>query len=296
LTLLLTALLGFAATAAPAAAEPPRLSPAQALRSSHVFLLVLENREYDEAIGNPEAAYLNHLAQRGAVATNFYGVSHPSLPNYLALFAGDTFGIAENCTECVVYGPNLATQLSRAGISWRAYMEGLPYPCFAGPRYGLYAKRHNPFVYFPSVTALPKRCNRVVPETQLVADLEQGRLPEFGWLTPDLCHDGHDCMWGAVDFHLFTLLPRVIRQLGPHGLLIVTFDEGLSDAGCCGAPGGGHIATILVGPDVPRGRQILRPADHYSLLASLEDRFGLPRLRLARLTAPLAPALFGATG
>ncbi len=291
MTLILAALLGFGPSAA-SAAPPPHVSSATALRTSHLFLVVLENREYDEVIGNSEAPYFNHLAQRGAIATNFHGVTHPSLPNYLALFAGDTFGITENCTECVAYGPNLATQLTRAGISWRAYMEGLPHPCFTGPGYGRYAKRHNPFMYFPSVTALPKRCNSVVPEPQLVADLERSRLPQFGWLTPDLCHDGHDCGLGAADFHLFTLLPKVIRQLGPRGLLVITFDEGLSDAGCCGAAGGGRIATILVGPDVPTGRQILQPADHYSLLASIEDRFGLPRLRLARLAAPLAPALF----
>lgn len=291
MTLIAAALLGLGPGAA-SAAPPPHVSPAAALRTSHLFLVVLENREYEEVIGNPEAPYLNLLAQRGAVATNFYGVTHPSLPNYLALFAGDTFGIAENCTECVVYGPNLATQLSGAGISWRAYMEGIPYPCFAGPRYGRYAKRHNPFAYFPSIMAVPARCENVMPGQQLALDLKYSRLPSFGWLTPDLCYDGHDCEIGAVDFHLYKLLPKLVRQLGPHGLLVVTFDEGLSNAGCCGAPGGGRIATILVGPDVPPGKQILQPANHYSMLASIEDRFGLPRLRLARLAAPLAPALF----
>jgi len=257
---------------------------------------VLENREYEEAVGNPEAPYFNHLVRRGAIATNFYGVTHPSLPNYLALFAGDTFGIAENCTDCVVQGPNLATQLSRAGISWRAYMESMPSPCFGEAGYGRYAKRHNPFAYFPSVMALPERCNQVVPETRLLADLERHRLPAFAWLTPDLCHDGHDCRFDAVDFHLRMLVPKIVRQLGPHGLLVITFDEGISDAGCCGYPGGGRIPTVLVGPDVPHGREIRQPADHYSLLASIEDRFGLPRLRRAALARPLAPALFGTTG
>lgn len=269
---------------ATAVAAPPQ--------PSHVFVVVLENREYEEALGNPEAPYLTHLAEKGAVASNYFAVTHPSLPNYLALLAGSTFGIDENCTECVVSGPNLATQLSRAGISWRAYMESMPEPCFTGTDSGRYAKRHDPFVYFPSITALPGRCRNVVPETRLLADLDRHRLPAFGWLTPDLCHDGHDCTLKAVDWHLWPLLPRVIHQLGPHGLLIVTFDEGLSDAGCCGAPGGGRVATILVGPDVPRGSEISRPADHYSLLAGIEDRFGLPRLRLARFAQPLAPALF----
>ncbi|HET9154234.1 MAG TPA: alkaline phosphatase family protein [Solirubrobacterales bacterium] len=97
---------------------------------------MLENREYEEVLGNPEVPYLQHLAEKGAVATNYYGVSHPSLPNYLALFAGSTFGITEDCTDCVVTGPNLATQLSRAGISWRAYMETMPEPCYSGATFG----------------------------------------------------------------------------------------------------------------------------------------------------------------
>lgn len=253
---------------------------------------MLENREYEEVVGNPEAPYLNHLIARGAIATNYYAVDHPSLPNYLALLGGSTFGIEENCTECVVAGPNLATQLSRAGISWRAYMEDAPYPCFTGSSYDRYAKRHNPFVYFPSITALPRRCDNVVPATYLAAALEWHRLPAFAWLTPDLCQDAHDCPLSVADYYLYKLVPRITRQLGPHGLLIVTFDEGLSDAGCCDLPGGGQIATVLVGPDIPRGREISLLADHYSLLASLEDRFGLPRLRLARFARPLAPSLF----
>jgi phosphatidylinositol-3-phosphatase len=291
--LLLAALLALAAPAA--AAERSHVHPATALRSSHLALIVLENREYEEVVDNPEAPYFNHLVERGAIATNFYGVTHPSLPNYLALFAGDTFGIAENCTDCVVYRPNLATQLSRTGISWRAYMESMPSPCFIGADFGRYAKRHNPFVYFPSVTALSQRCNRVVPESWLVSDLERHRLPQFVWLTPDLCHDGHDCKFAAVDYHLETLVPEIIRQLGPRGLLVITFDEGISDSGCCGYPGGGRIPTVLVGPGVPRGSEIRRPADHYSLLASIEDYFDLPRLRMAAAATPLAPALFGAT-
>ncbi|HET9154235.1 MAG TPA: alkaline phosphatase family protein [Solirubrobacterales bacterium] len=158
------------------------------------------------------------------------------------------------------------------------------------------AKRHNPFAYFPSITALPRRCGEVVPATRLLADLDRKRLPAFGWFTPDVCYDGHDCTLELVDWHMWKLLPRVIHQLGPHGLLVITFDEGLSDVGCCGAPGGGHIVTILVGPDVPGGREIRQPADHYSLLASIEDRFGLPRLRLASSAQPLAPALFEPVG
>ena len=289
LCLSLVAALLFVATGLAAAAPPEPAAP------SHTVLIVLENHEFDEVIGNPDMPYLNGLARSGALATDYFGVTHPSLPNYLALVAGSTFGIAENCTDCVVRGPNLATQLSRAGVSWRAYMGDLPHPCFAGASYGSYAKRHNPFAYFPSIAAVPARCRQVVPETRLLADLRRHRLPEFGWLTPDLCDDAHDCNLAEADDHLRTLVPRILHQLGPRGLLVVTFDEGTSDGGCCGLPGGGHVATVLAGPDVPQGTEIRQPANHYSLLASLEDRFGLPRLRLARSTKPLAPALFAAT-
>lgn len=253
---------------------------------------MLENREYGEVVGNPELPYFNQLVRRGAVATNYYAVGHPSLPNYLAILGGSTFGITEDCTDCSVEGPNLATQLSRAGIAWRAYMEGLPYPCYSGGNLESYAKRHNPFVYFPSITTVPKRCADIVPGTRLEEDLEHERLPQFAWLTPDVCNDGHDCPLPVVDYYLWKLVPQVTRQLGPHGLLIITFDEGSTRFGCCGSPGGGRVATVLLGPDVPHGKEIKLLSTHYSLLASIEDRFDLPRLRLARFARPLAPSLF----
>jgi hypothetical protein len=276
LTLLLALLLGPPATAAAAPAKP-----------SHTVVIVLENRELNEVIGSPEAPFVTYLAQRGALAVNYYAVAHPSLPNYLAILGGSTYGITENCTDCFVAGPNLATQLSRAGISWKAYMGGMPHACYTGDDVGRYAKRHNPFVYFPSITAVPKRCARIVPETELLTDLERRRLPAFVWITPDLCADAHDCRFDAADHYLSRLVPRLMRQLGPDGLLVLTFDEGTSDFA-----GGGWIATILAGPDVPHGIEIRRVATHYSLLASLEDRFGLPRLGNAIYAQPLAPALF----
>lgn len=125
---------------------------------------------------NPAAPFLNQLAARGALATNYHAVTHPSLPNYLALLGGSTFGIGDDCTECEATGDNLALQLSRAGTSWRAYMGGLPSPCFPGATSGDYAKRHNPFMYFPSIAEDPGRCARVVPQTRLDADLRRGPL------------------------------------------------------------------------------------------------------------------------
>lgn len=276
--------LAACAAAAPrgALAAPPR---------SHVFLIVLENHEYDEVAGNPAAPFLNRLAARGALATSYFAIAHPSLPNYLALLGGSTFGIAEDCSSCEASGDNLALQLSRAGISWRAYMGGLPSPCFGGGASGTYAKRHDPFMYFPSIARDPGRCGRIVPQTRLDADLRRRTLPAFAWLSPDLCDDGHDCGIAKADSALAALVPRIIRRLGPHGLLVVTFDEGRSEARCCGQPGGGRVFTVIVGPDVAPGVRLRAAHDHYSLLATLEDAFGLPRLRHARGADQLPLAL-----
>ena len=276
------ALLALIAATAPGGASGRAEPPA-----SHVVLIVLENHEYDQVVGNPEAPYLNRLARRGTLATNYYAVAHPSLPNYLALLGGSTFGIAENCTECAARGANLPSQLSRTGISWRAYMEDLPYPCFGGSEAGEYVKRHDPFMYFPSIADNPSRCRQVVPASRLSADLRRHSLPSFAWLSPGLCNDAHNCGIAVADTHLSRLVPRIARQLGPHGILVVSFDEGTTSAGCCGAAGGGHVVTVAIGPGVPRGRLLARPYDSYSLLAGIEDAFGLPRLRRARQADPL---------
>ena len=275
----------FAFAGAPSSGAANRPTP-----RSHLALIVLENHEYSDVIGNPDAPFLNRLARQGALATRYYGVTHPSLPNYLALLGGSTFGIADNCLDCSASGANLALQLSSAGISWRAYMEGLPSACFLGDSSGDYAKRHNPFVYFPSISTDRDRCARVVPEARLNANLRHGSLPAFAWITPDLCSDAHDCAIGLADRYLARVVPRLKRHLGPRGFLAVTFDEGSSDLGCCGSPGGGRVATVLSGPSVRRGLKLRRRYDHYSLLATIEDAFGLPRLRHARGAHTLSAA------
>jgi len=278
-------------TAAVAALLLLAIVPAHASASPRVALIVLENREYDEVIGNQEAPFLNGLARRGTLATRYYAVAHPSLPNYLALLGGSTFGIDENCTGCSIGGDNLAAQLSRAGVSWRAYMEGLPRPCFRGASHGRYVKRHNPFMYFRSIAARGDRCRHVVPATALDQDLRDDSLPAFSWLTPDLCHDGHDCDLRTADRWLARLVPRITRKLGSRGFLVVTFDEGTGDAGCCGTPGGGRVATILAGPRTRRGAVVSRRFDHYGLLATIEHALGVPLLRHARGAPTLAGAL-----
>ena len=280
-------------TMLPAQTRPsPVLHPA-AGGPAHVAVIVMENEEYGDIIGSGQTPYINGLARTGALARGMYAVSHPSLPNYLALTGGSTFGIDSDCTDCRVTGSSLVDQLERAGISWRAYMEDLPHPCFTGAGAGDYAKKHDPFAYYTRVSGNPARCARVVPMTRLPADEQSGRLPRFIWITPNLCHDMHDCDPGTGDRFLAGLVPGLLRRLGPRGLLILTWDEGSSDNGCCRLATGGHVATILAGPGARPGARLDIPTDHYSVLQTIEDLFGLPRLRGAGCvcTPSLGPLL-----
>jgi hypothetical protein len=253
--------------------------------ASPIFVIVLENREYDEVFDSPEAPYLSSLARRELRATRYYAVAHPSLPNYLALLGGSTFGIDDDCTECTVAGDNLSLQLSRAGISWRAYMGDMPRPCFRGAESGRYVKRHNPFMYFPSITDSRERCLRVVPASRLELDLRRHSLPSFGWLSPDLCRDAHDCEIADADRYLAALVPRIVRAMGPAGTLVITFDEGTGEGACCQPSphgGGGRVLTVVASQDRSDVHRTAATFSHYSLLAAIERHFGLPRLRAAR--------------
>jgi phosphatidylinositol-3-phosphatase len=271
---------------------PPAPAPAHAQADvPRAFVIVLENHAYGQVIGNPDAPYLNRLAHQGALATNYYAVAHPSLPNYLALTGGSTFGIHSDCLGCSASGPNLATQLSAAGISWRAYMGGMPKACYGGNDGGVYARRHNPFVYFPAVASHPALCRHDVPAWRLRRDIAAGHLPRFGWLTPNGCQDGHDCPIAHTDQYLSQFVPSLVRALGPRGYLAITFDEGTTDAGCCGDSAGGRVATILAGGRVRGGARITAPRDHYSLLRTIENTFSLPPIRAAAGAASLEGAL-----
>ncbi len=271
-------------------AAPPVVRLAGAARP-RVAVIVMENEEYGDIIGSASAPYINRLARTYALATNMYAISHPSLPNYLALTGGSTFGISSDCTDCPVSATNLASQLAAAGESWKAYMQDLPNPCFTGAGAGEYAKKHDPFVYYADVSGSSSACGHVLPFTQLAHD-EQS-LPQFTWISPNLCNDTHDCSTATGDRFLARIVPPLLRALGPGGLLFLTFDEGTSDAGCCRLASGGHIVTILAGGGARRHARLTTPVDHYSVLQTIEDLLGLSRLRGAACacTQALAPLL-----
>jgi phosphatidylinositol-3-phosphatase len=295
-TVLLALGLALAACGGAGARLPAQthVSPKLHLRGgapAHVAVILMENEEYGDIIGSGSTPYINRLSRRYALATRMYAIRHPSLPNYLALTSGSTHGIDSDCTDCSVPGRGLAGQLAAGGVSWKAYMEDLPHPCYTGSDSGKYAKRHDPFVYFRGIVDTPALCNRVVPFTQLGSDERSGRLPQFTWITPNVCHDMHDCDPATGDRFLSGTIPPLLRALGPRGLLILTWDEGSSDAGCCGLASGGHIVTILAGPLARAGARMRTPVDHYSVLQTIEDLFGLPRMAGAKCAC--TPSLAG---
>ena len=259
---------------------PPARLPVS--RSSRVAIIVMENKEAPLVIGNSSAPYETALARHYGLATRSYGVTHPSLPNYLALTSGSTHGVSSDCTDCAIAATNLVDQLEAARISWRAYLEGYPGDCFTGAGSGGYAKKHDPFVYYEDVARSPGRCAHLVGFGALTRDLRRGTLPRFVWITPNLCDDTHDCGVGAGDRFIAGLVPALIHELGPDGFLVITWDEGTTGAGCCaGAAAGGRIATIVAGPGARQGARDRRPVDHYGVLRTIEDALGLPRLGAA---------------
>jgi hypothetical protein len=256
---------------------------------SRIAVIVLENKEYNQIIGRAGAPYLNVLARHSAVAANYYAITHPSLPNYLALTGGSTFGFAGNdCGTCSVSHRNLVDQLEAARISWKVYAQDMPSTCSTQVTAGAYVRRHDPFLYYRDVADNPRRCQFVVPATVLNRDLADHALPRFMWLIPDICDDMHSCGIYTGDLYLRGIVPRLLAELGPSGVLFITYDEGSSDLGCCGVAKGGRILTLVTGPGARAGARSVTPYDHYSLLRTIEDLLGLPRLGGAALPSTRA--------
>jgi hypothetical protein len=288
---------GSSQAALPIQRHPSPVAHLAAGSPAHVAVIVMENKEYGDILGSRAAPYIDSLARRFALATGMYAIAHPSLPNYLALTGGSTFGIDSDCTDCTVGATSIVDQLERARLSWRAYMQDLPRgrvgSCFTGAGAGNYAKKHDPFAYYRRIFSNPARCANVVPFARLSADERRGTLPRFIWITPNLCYDMHDCSVATGDRFLAGMVPALLRSLDRDGLLFLTWDEGSSDAGCCRLASGGHIATIVAGPGARPGARLRTPADQYSVLQTIEDVLGLRRVRGAACacTPTLAPLL-----
>jgi phosphatidylinositol-3-phosphatase len=320
-----------------ASAAPPPIK--------HVFVIVLENKDYADTFGPAsKAPYLSKtLVGQGQLLPQYHGIGHESLDNYIAMVSGqspnpqtqadcqfftefqpgtigaDGQALGQGCVYPATV-KTIADQLDAKGLTWKGYMEDMKTPC-RHPAIGApddtqsasatnqYAARHNPFVYFHSIIDRPACAQRDVPLEQLTTDLQsEGTTPNFSFITPDLCHDGHDTPCKGInepgglvssDQFLRTWVPRILDspayQAG--GMLIVTFDESESGAeDCCNEPsgpntpnnggpepgnGGGRTGTVLLSQFVKPGVANDTPYNHYSLLRSIEDIFGLDHLGYA---------------
>ena len=240
------------------AATPPAVQPSLAKR--HLFVIVMENRSFSDALGSP---YLSSLARTYAVATNYHSVSEPSLPNYLALTSGDTWNIHDdNYHQLPPTG--LGEQLTGAGITWKAYSEGFAGDCFTSPY--PYALKHNPFAYYGG--GCPAN---VVPLTGLAGDLG-ANPPTLSWIMPGLCNDGHDCSQGKADAWVAQVVPDILASPAwrAGGILFITWDE-------AGAATDDRVAALVIAPNVV-AHQSDTYYNHYSLLATIEDHVGVGRL------------------
>jgi phospholipase C len=205
--------------------------------------------------------FLDDLARRYASAPNYCAVAHPSLPNYLALTSGSTWGVTDDGYHRLP-AVGLGAELTQAGISWRAYMEGMTQGCFASPY--PYALKHNPFAYYGA--GCP---SNVVRLSRFSGDLA-GDPPRLMWVTPGLCHDGHDCSTAVADAWLASFVPQILASPAwrSGGVLFLTWDEN-------DASGANDVLTIVAAAGVAH-RSSQAAYTHYSLLATICALLGVP--------------------
>jgi len=254
---------------APRESEPAALFP----RPDHTVVVIMENHQYSEVIGNPTAPYIASLRNEGANFTDSHAVTHPSEPNYLALFEGDTEGLTDDSCPHTYQAANIASVLLASGQTFLGYSESMPVLGYTGCNSGNYARRHNPWVNYANVPATVNLTFNAFP-----ADYSE--LPAVAYVVPDLCHDMHDCSVATGDAWLARELDGYIQWTMNHNsLFILTFDEDNGTAA-------NQIATIFVGPMVQSGEYPTH-IDHYSVLRTLEEMYGVPPTGKAASADPI---------
>jgi acid phosphatase len=264
-----------AAAASPAASATPAASPATTggvPDFSHVYIIILENKELNAVVGSPDAPYLNQLVARYGLATQYHGLTHPSQPNYIALISGATQGVTDDSVHDLD-APNLADQLEAHGKTWRVFAQNGPTDCSTaasatdGPDgAGTYVRRHNPFISFTSISHNPARCANITDFTHF-----DPNAADFEFIVPNLINDMHDGTVAQGDAFLQGFVPKIIDSPAfQNSVLFITWDEGTTNVG-----GGGNIPTLVITPSMPAGFTSDAPFDHYSLLRTIEDAWGL---------------------
>jgi acid phosphatase len=255
----------------------------------HVVIVVEENANYASVVGNTTSMpYLNSLIDKYGLATQYYSNTHPSIGNYLMLVTGQvlTNDDSETPTSFPVSANNAVRELAANGKTWKAYAEDLPSVGYTGGDTGNYAVRHVPLAYLTDVQDSAAGKQTLVPFTQFAADLASGNLPNYSFVTPNLCDDAHNCGLNVADTWLETNIASLLTSapFKDDGLLIITFDESGSD----NTNGGGRIAAVIVSPKYSKGGyQSTTLYQHQSALRLLLEGLGITTsLPGAAATAP----------
>jgi len=271
----------------------------------HVFIIMMENTGYDTLIGNPNAPFINFAAATSGLATNYFGISHPSQPNYIAATSGSTNGVADD-NDTTIDVPNIVDQLESHGKSWKGYMQSYslcttPLDHACGNQ--LYERKHNPFISYKDVQNNPARVANIVDLSQLATDLANNTVPRYVWISPDQCHDMHGrgatpadpcdfsqvpALISAGDTFLLNTVNAIMTSSSWTGnsVIFITWDEsdftgsgpsGFGDtSGCCNAnPGGGHVLTLVISRTLRFARSSGDAFNHYSMMATIEDNWRL---------------------
>lgn len=240
---------------------------------SHIYVIVMENQEFNSIVGSPNAPYLNSLVAQYGLATNYDAVSHPSEPNYLALFSGSTQGVTDDGRHDIA-GQNLVDQLEAKGKTWKIYAQNLPSSCFTGMSAsggedgpGTYARRHEPAISFTDISGSPTRCANITNLEHFDAG-----AGNFEFIAPNDCSNMHSCPIADGDTFLKGFVPKILTSAAwqQGGVVFIVWDEGTSNQG-----GGGHVPLIVISNSMQKGMRSGTAHNHYSLLRTIEDAWGL---------------------
>lgn len=257
--------------AAPAAKLAASTIPSYA----HVVVVMEENHSYSDIIGNSSAPYMNQLADGGALMTGSYAVTHPSEPNYMALFGGSTFGLSSDKCPVTESSANLGSELLGAGYTFKGYSEGLPKTGSTTCTSGEYARKHSPWINFSNVPTADS-----LPLTSFPASSNYASLPTLSFVIPNLQDDMHDGTIAQADTWLKSNLSAYATWAATHdSLLIVTWDEDDYTEN-------NQVPTIFYGQNVVTGKYD-ENVNHYNVLATLEQMYGLAEVGSSNGATPI---------
>jgi hypothetical protein len=271
----------------------------------HVFIIMMENTGYDTLIGNANAPFINFAAATTGLATNYFGVAHPSQPNYIGATSGALNGVVDD-NDITIDVPNVVDQLESHHKSWKAYMQSYslcstPLDHACGNQ--LYERKHNPFISYSDVQNNATRVANIVDFSQFATDLANNSVANYVWISPDQCHDMHGRGATPADPCDFSQIPALIstgdtfllntvnaimtsKAWTGNSAIFIMWDEsdftgtgpsGFGDtSGCCDAnPGGGHVVSLVISNRLRFTRSSNRPFNHYSMLQTIEDSWHL---------------------